>query len=86
MMHTFRLLEIAREIATEKRITVRSPHREWLLRIRQGEFTYEELLQQATDRIEEIKELYARSDLPDAPDRAAAERLLVEVREAFYAR
>lgn len=84
MMHTLRLLDVAREIATEKRITLLRPNRDWLLRVRNGEFEYEELLQQAEARIAEIAELFAKSDLPDAPDRIAAEQLLVEIRERFY--
>lgn len=85
MMHTFRLLDVAREIATEKRITVRRPNRDWLMRVRNGEFGYEDLLEMAEERIAEVHELFARSDLPVAPDREGAERLLIGIREEFYA-
>lgn len=84
MMHTFRLLDVAREIATAKRITVRRPNRDWLMRVRNGEFGYEELLQMAEERIAEVHDLFAKSDLPVAPDRDGVERLLIEIREEFY--
>jgi uncharacterized protein len=51
-----------------------------------GEFGYEELLRLAEERIAEVHELYAKSDLPEAPDRVGAERLLIEIREQFYRR
>lgn len=84
MMHTFRLLDVAKEIAAEGRITVRSPNREWLLRVRAGEFLYDDLLAQAEERIAEISTLFEKSSLQDKPNRAPAESVLVEIRERFY--
>jgi hypothetical protein len=43
MMHTFRLLNMAEEIALEKRIHVFRKDREFLLKIRNGEFLYDDL-------------------------------------------
>lgn len=63
----------------EKRITVRRPNRDWLMRVRNGEFGYEELLQMAEERIAEVHELFAKSDLPLVPDRAGAELPLIEI-------
>lgn len=85
LMHTFRLLDTAEEIAVHRRLTVRTPNRAWLLRVKAGEFAYEELLAQAEERIARIQELYAKSDLPDAPDRRAVEETLVRIRSAWYA-
>ena len=45
---------------------------------------YEDLVKQAEEKIERIKELYERSDLPDMPDRDQAEELLITMREGFY--
>lgn len=84
MMHVFRLLNMAEEIALHDKVNVRRPEREWLLRIRSGAFTYEDLLKQAEDKIEVINRLFERSDLPDQPDPVIAENLLVNIREKLY--
>jgi hypothetical protein len=84
MMHTFRLLHMALEIATEGRIHVRRPDRDVLLAIRRGEFDYDELVRRADEKLAEIHAAYATCALPEQPDVAAVEALLVEVREAFY--
>lgn len=84
LMHTFRLLDSAEEIAVHRRLTVRTPNRDWLLRVKAGAFSYDELLILAEERIERIHELYEVSSLPDVPDREALERALVFIRQAWY--
>lgn len=84
MMHVFRLLNMAEEIARYKTVNVRRLERVVLLRIRAGEHSYEDLLTQAEERIQSINDLFKKSDLPEQPDHRLAERVLVEIREAFY--
>lgn len=84
MMHTFRLLDMAAEILEQGKIIVERPNRDELLAIRRGEFLYEELLEQAEQKLHRIQTLYAASTLPDQPDQAKIEAVLVEIREAFY--
>jgi len=86
LMHTFRLLAMAEEIATEHLLRVRRPDAAVLLRIRAGEFEYDDLIARAVEKVERIKGLFEASDLPENPDEAALERILVEMREAFYGR
>lgn len=86
MMHTLRLLDMAAEIATEGRVIVRRPNREFLLRVRRGDFSYEELLQMAEDKIARIDDLYHHSALPEKPDFETVNRLLVEIRREVYGR
>lgn len=86
MMHVFRLLDMAEEIALYKKVIVRRPNREYLLSIRKGDFMYEDLVKQAEEKILKIQELYEKSDLPEIPDRNKAEGLLVRMREEFYKR
>jgi len=80
MMHVFRLLNMAEEIALYKKINVRRHDREFLLKIRNGEFMYEELVNQANEKTERIIELFAKSDLPDQPDLVTANELLIRLR------
>jgi predicted nucleotidyltransferase len=84
MMHVFRLLNMAEEIAQESRVNVRRTDRERLLRIRAGEFMYEDLVQQAEEKIQLVDELFKKSDLPEVPDSSLAESILIKIREGFY--
>lgn len=85
MMHTFRLLDMAAEIATQQKVIVRRPNREELLEIKRGVFMYDDLVSRAQARVAEIEELYKTSSLPDEPDMSEIERLLVKIRTKFYA-
>jgi len=84
LMHTFRLLDMAKEIATEHRITVRRPNREFLMRIRRGEFLYEDLIGMAEEKIETIKSAFEVSNLPEQPNHRELEQSLVTIRERWY--
>ncbi|GAA3968389.1 DNA polymerase beta superfamily protein [Hymenobacter antarcticus] len=84
MLHVFRLLQMAEEIAETCQLNVHRPNREFLLRIRRGEFEYEELVAEAEQLVTRVEAAFATSALPDAPDRVAAELLLKQVRQAFY--
>lgn len=84
MMHTFRLLHMAKEIAVESRIIVERPDREYLLGIKDGEYGYEELVENAELLKAELAELYRDSSLPDFPDLKVINELLVTIRQQFY--
>ena len=84
MMHTFRLLNMAEEIAVEKRIHVFRKDRDFLLKIRAGEFLYDDLVEMANEKITGIEKLYANSDLPEVPDRNQINELLIKMRETLY--
>ncbi|MES2765043.1 MAG: nucleotidyltransferase domain-containing protein [Bacteroidota bacterium] len=84
MMHVFRLLSMAEEIAAEKRINTFRHDRDFLFKIKNGEFAYDELLKLADEKIERVNAAYATSDLPDAPDIAEIEKILFTIRKKFY--
>lgn len=84
MLHTFRLLDMAEEIAQFGEIRVCRPNREFLLQIRKGDFEYEDLLKQAEQKIERIEDLYAKSDLPEKLNLRQINNILVEIRELWY--
>ncbi len=85
LMHTIRLLEMADEIAREGVLRVRRENRDFLLRVRSGEFEYDWLVGRAEELYGGLGEVYAASDLPEAPDRGAVNGLLVEIRAGFRA-
>lgn len=83
LMHTLRLLDMAGEIAREGLLRVRRPDRDFLLRVRAGEFAYEELVSRAEAQLLQVQEDFKDSSLPDQPDRDRVNALLVEIRESF---
>ncbi|MEL6926094.1 MAG: nucleotidyltransferase domain-containing protein, partial [Bacteroidota bacterium] len=69
MMHTFRLLHMAKEMAETGSFALRrTVDREFLLNIREGKFEYEYLVAQAEAIVAEVQRL---SRLPDLPLRKA---------------
>lgn len=84
MMHTFRLLEMAIEIGESSEINVLRPNRDFLLRIKKGEFEYEELLTQASKKQELLEEVFINSNLPEKPDLNLINRLTFEIRNELY--
>ncbi len=84
MMHVFRLLLVAKEIATEKKVNVFRKDRDFLLAIKDGKFEYDELVARATALKNELPLLYQQSDLMDNPDIETIEQILVKMRNAFY--
>jgi uncharacterized protein len=84
MMHVFRLLLMAKEIAEENKINVFRRDREFLLSVKSGKFEYEELIGKAEALKAGLADLYQHSGLPESPDREGLNKLLVEIRELFY--
>jgi hypothetical protein len=64
-------------------LRVRRPNRDYLLRVRAGEFDYEELVALAEDKLAEVRHAFERCPLPDEPDREAVSAALGEIRLRF---
>ena len=84
MMHTFRLLYTALDIAKHGELRVWRDNRDVLLAIKAGEFAYEDLLNRAQGLMQTVEQAFLHSHLPDAPDLARLAQVLVEVRQVFY--
>jgi len=85
MMHTFRLLNMAIEIAEQKQINVRRIDREFLLKVKEGGFEYEELEKLSQEKQLHMEEAFNISDLPENPDLDYIKNLTFELRESYYA-
>jgi predicted nucleotidyltransferase len=85
LLHTLRLLDMAEEIALEGVLRVRRPNREFLLRVRAGEFEYEDLVQRAELQLLRVRKAFENSPLQEEPDRDRINELLVELRMEFGA-
>lgn len=84
MMHTFRLLNMAEEIAVHRKVIVERPDRDFLLKIKGGGFEYKDLLEMVDEKLDRIEQLYEQSDLQEMPDEAKTNELLVTIRTEFY--
>ena len=84
MMHTFRLLDMAFEILTTKQIVVKRPNRLELLSIRNGEWEYEALINEANLKMEQIEMVAKNSTLPEEPNISLIENILIGLRTEFY--
>lgn len=82
-MHLCRLLRMGVEILTTGAVNVKRPDGEWLRGIRKGSMTYEELVEWSTLQESSLPNLVEQSVLPEEPDTAMAEKLLVELHSAF---
>ena len=84
MMHSKRLMSMAREIAEGKGINVRRSDAEYLISIRRGEIDLQTLIDEVEKEIVEIDELFANSDLPNDVDRNFVNELLIKIRKNIY--
>jgi hypothetical protein len=84
MMHTFRLLNMAEEIALHREVIVKRNDRQFLLQIRNGEFEFDKLMKMVEAKMEQVKIAYDKSDLPFRPDVQLSERILVQLRADLY--
>ena len=84
MMHTFRLLHMAIEIAQEKRVNVKRNDRDFLLKVKAGEYAYQELLEMAAQKQKHMESAFEKSDLPETPDLGHIKNLTFRLREELY--
>lgn len=84
MMHTFRLLDMAIEIGRDNVVNVKRPNRTFLLNVKNGQYDYDELLEMAKAKQNELVLSFEQSDLPDKPNLDLINRLAFTLRERFY--
>lgn len=82
-MHLVRLTRMCKEILSTGNVVVKRPDREELLAIRNGAWTYEQLLEYASKIDVECDELYAKSTLPHSPDREAIDHEVVSMTQEY---
>jgi uncharacterized protein len=80
-MHLVRLQRMAVEILREATVVVRRPDRSELLAIRDGQLSYEELLEECEQLAEEIRIAARGSKLPMEPDIEAIQELAISITE-----
>lgn len=84
-MHLVRLLRMGEEALTLGKIIVKRPDAKELLDIRNGAWTYEELLQYAEEKDKYIRDvLYKNTKLPKTPNYKLAAKVLMEVQDMVW--
>ncbi len=86
LMHTFRLLFTAKDIVQKGELFIRRPERDFLLGVRSHEYEFGELIQRSEDLVDELKELFKATDLPNKPNTEAAEEAVRGIRDFFYSK
>lgn len=81
LMHCRRLLDMAIEIAETGTFNVKRPNAEFLLSIRRGELSLDEVLDKAELDVKRLDELYQNSNLPDICDKEFVNDLLLQIRK-----
>lgn len=86
LMHLFRLLNVSKEIALIGKMTVKRPIEEieTLMKIRRGEYEYEDLINESKSMICEIDDLYEKSSLPNKIDENFILDLQYQIRQLNY--
>lgn len=81
-MHVVRLLRTAEEALTTGEVLVKRPDAVELLAIRNGAWSFDEMIEYWTDKDQYIREvLYKQTELRKSPDIKVAAKLLIELRE-----
>ncbi|MFT6110272.1 MAG: hypothetical protein ACJA2W_003197 [Planctomycetota bacterium] len=78
-VHLIRLLRMGEEILTRGEVIVQRPDAHELIAIRQGEWPFEKVLEEATRRSAMLPKLMASSALPDQPNRDEVNALVIEL-------
>ena len=82
--HLVRLLKMCREILETGKVLVKRPDREELLAIRNGAWSYEQVLEWAEQQDRDMEAAYKVSTLPHGPDRKALDTLCQSIVQDFF--
>ena len=85
MCHCIRLLTMAKEISEGKGFNLwRTDDRDFLMGIKNGDYTYEYLIDYAEKLLADVEKNLPNSDLPDEVDKNFVNDLLVDCRLEYY--
>jgi predicted nucleotidyltransferase len=85
MCHCVRLLTMAKEISEGKGFILwRTDDRDFLMGIKNGDYTYEYLIDYSEKLLADVNENLPKSNLPDTVDKDFVNDLLIECRREYY--
>jgi predicted nucleotidyltransferase len=80
MMHCLRMLDMAIEVAEGKGVNLVRPNREWLLSVRKGVISYDEIMDLIEEKKTKMDEAFDKSDLPDDVDSNMVHDIIMQIR------
>ncbi len=78
-MHLIRLLRSGVDILEHGIVPVKRPDAEYLLKIRNGEFTYEEIVKESERLTQKVQDISLKSSLPEKADINLAKQIMLEI-------
>jgi uncharacterized protein len=82
MMHCLRMLDMAIEVAEGKGVNLVRPNREWLLSVRKGVVSYDEIMGLIEEKKNKMDEAFSKCDLPDEVDEEFVHNIILEIRHS----
>ncbi len=82
-MHLVRLVTGCEQVLETGKYVVKRPDRDFLLSIRNGSMTYEQLMEFSEEKMKRCAELYETSKLPKEPNRKGIEALTIRLIESM---
>jgi len=82
--HLMRLLRVGKEIAEHGTMHTKRPDADFLMDIRNGKYSYEEISEMAKTEEKELHEMYKKSDLPYSVDHQKIDSLLMSIIKDFH--
>lgn len=83
-MHLIRLLRMGREILSGEGVIVKRPDRDELLAIRNGEWSFEQVVSYSDEIIAQMDMLYEKARLPHSPDLRAINELMLGIYRDYW--
>ena len=84
MAHTVRLLHMGKELAENKGFNVvRTWDRDMILDIRNGKYTYEEIMEYVNKTYDEMMKAYDTCTLPETVDKEKVNEILIKARKVY---
>jgi predicted nucleotidyltransferase len=80
MMHCIRMLDMAIEIAHGEGVNLVRSNRDWLLAVRRGEVSYDEIMSIIVKKDTEMKDAFDKCSLPDKVDMNFAHNIILQIR------
>jgi len=78
-MHLIRLLRSGLDILENGIVPVKRPDKDYLLDIRNGKFTYDEIIKESEMLTKKVEEVSKKSSLPNEPNYPLAKALMLEI-------
>jgi predicted nucleotidyltransferase len=81
MLHCNRLLDMAIEIGCGDGVNLIRPDRDWLLSVKKGLISYDEIMKKIKEKSDRLVEVYTKTDLPDDIDNNTIKEVILNIRK-----